>query len=90
MLASYPAHKVNQITAEPRKSESASSHPALKSAFTIGHSLPSQALFCRLFHVPFDARGPLIIGLLLSPLSRWFARTGDAAGSDDAGIDRLD
>ena len=29
MLASCPAHRVNQITAEPRKSESASSHPAL-------------------------------------------------------------
>ena len=43
-----------------------------------------------MFHVPFDARGPLIIGLFLSPLSRWFARTGDAAGSDDAEIDRLD
>jgi len=29
VLASCPAHKVNQITAEPRKNESASRHPAL-------------------------------------------------------------
>ena len=29
MLASCPAHKVNQITAEPRKNESASRHTAL-------------------------------------------------------------
>ena len=29
MLASCPAHKVNQITAEPHKNESASRHPAL-------------------------------------------------------------
>ena len=41
-----------------------------QSAVTIGGTLLSQALFCRLFHVPFDARSPLITGLSLSLLLR--------------------
>lgn len=42
----------------------------VQSAVTIAATLCSQALFCRLYGVPFDGRSPLVTGLSLSLLLR--------------------
>ena len=59
----------------------------LQSAITIAASLVAQAIFCRLFRVPFDWRSPLVTGLSLSILLRthepalWMAAPLLAVGS---------
>ena len=74
MLASCPAHKVNQITAEPRKNESASRHPALESnpiavarldllILKLGehHFRPGEAAWAEVYSKPTASAGPCCV-----------------------------